>query len=134
MLNVSRIDHLNMGVKNLKQTFEFYHKLFGFEVLEEGLSRMNSAPYAIIGKSGVGVLCIYERGENKTRKDDYGDIAVNHWGFHIANFEEALDAVKKLNVPYEYDGVITQGQSRSLYIEDPNGFEIELTEKVAGDL
>lgn len=134
MLTIDRIDHLNMGVKNLQQTQAFYKKLFDFDILETGQSRLNQAPYAIIGKSGKGVLCIYERGSNKSRTEDYGDIAINHWGFHIENFDEALHAVKTLNVPYEYDGVIHQGQSRSLYIIDPNGYEIELTEKLAGGL
>jgi len=34
-LNTTGIDHLNLDVKNLNQTVEFYNKLFGFTVLKE---------------------------------------------------------------------------------------------------
>ena len=34
-LSITGIDHLNLDVKNLDQTVEFYSKLFGFTVLKE---------------------------------------------------------------------------------------------------
>ena len=134
MIKVERIDHLNMGVISLKETTEFYHKLFGFEVLENGVSQHSGADYAIIGRSGHGVLCIYERGHSSKVVNDYKDAKVYHWGFHVENFNEAFDAIKELGVEYQYGGPVDQGGSRSLYIYDNNGYEIEIAEKLAGGL
>lgn len=132
MLNVERIDHLNMEVHSLEETKAFYEKVFGFEVLESGVSPMGR-DYMIIGKSGIGALCIYEV-KNKKDAELFEFLTINHWGFHVKNFEEAQAFCDANNIPYQYGGVVEQGKSRSLYIDDPNGYEIEVTEKLAGGL
>lgn len=119
MLNISHADHLNLNVKNLDQTIQFYHKLFGFEVREQG--EHNGNPYAIIGKERVFFLCLYERGEVSQ---------LGHIGLHVKNFDEVEKVLKelgvKIEIEYEYP------ESRSIYINDPNGIEIELSENFGG--
>ena len=63
MLNFNGIDHINMNVKNLEESISFYKKLFGFEVKEKGSFSFKNAPFAIIGNSGIGMLCLYEKKE-----------------------------------------------------------------------
>ena len=52
----------------------------------------------------------------------------------IAEDESALKELQERKIKLEYDGVVQQGKSRSMYIRDPNGYEIELVEKLGGDL
>jgi lactoylglutathione lyase len=57
---------------------------------------------------------------------------IAHFGFHIENFDEVLDTCKRLNVP------VTRNQewehSQSVYIQDPNGYDIELSKIQGGGL
>ncbi len=122
-VTVKGIDHLNLTVRNLNETIAFYRKVFGFAVIK----RMPQHKGAIIGNEAVK-LCIYE-GENfqQARKDGF-----NHFGINVDNFEEVERRLRTLGVPILYGGVVHWEQSRSLYIKDPNGYEIEISEKWGG--
>ncbi|MEW6470303.1 MAG: VOC family protein [Bacteroidota bacterium] len=122
MLRISHIDHLNFFVKNLDESVKFYCKVFGLEEKESGTATYG--PYKIIGRDKVH-LCIYEKPDLNIGE------GVNHFGFNISNFDEILAHCKKENIPhYEYNWE----KSRSVYIEDPNGYEIELSEIQGGGL
>ena len=129
MVSISRIDYINMKVKNLKDTVNFYKDIFGFEVKEKG--HWNGTPWNIIGLKDKVYLCVYEIG-NKERVT-YG-IRLNHFGLHVENFDSLESKLRAKGVQINYGGVVNQGNSRSLYIEDPSGFEIELAEFVGGNL
>lgn len=46
-----------------------------------------------------------------------------------------MKELRERNIELAYGGgVVLQGKSRSMYILDPNGYEIELVEKLGGDL
>jgi len=126
MLEISAIDHINLNVKDLKKTIVFYQRLFGFEIKEEGVRE--GAPYAIIGSNKRAFLALYESQEFNL------DGFVNHFGFHIENFEEIMPTLIEQKVEYLYGGPYAYEKSRSVYIIDPNGIEIELSEKFGGDL
>ena len=122
MLKINSIDHLNFFVKDLDESVKFYCELFGLEEKEKG--KANWGPYKIIGKDNVH-LCIYEKPDLKIGE------GVNHFGFNVANFDEIISHCKKMNVEhYKYDWE----KSRSVYITDPNGYEIELSEVQGGGL
>ncbi len=122
-ITVKGIDHLNLTVRNLDETIAFYRKVFGFGVLK----RMPGQRGAIIGNEAVK-LCIYED-ENFRRASKEG---FNHFGLNVENFDEVECRLRALGVPILYGGVVHWEQSRSLYIRDPNGYEIEISEKWGG--
>ena len=43
-LNARSIDHINMKVKNLEKSIEFYKNLFGFEIKQEDNPNKIDAP------------------------------------------------------------------------------------------
>jgi len=57
-LNSVGIDHLNLDVKNLEHTVEFYNKLFGYTVLKEQPEENSK----IIGNEHLK-LCLYQKDE-----------------------------------------------------------------------
>ena len=125
MLKVNGIDHLNMDVRNLGETVEFYKNLFGFEVIKEQPEQDSK----IIGNEKVK-LCLYEDPElNEYKKNGF-----NHFGFHIDNFDEIIQKCTELGVEIFYGGPIKWEKSSSIYIKDPNGYEIELAEVFGGGL
>lgn len=128
MLNITHIDHLNLHVSNFKESIEFYKDLFGMEVKEEGVAN-SGLPYAVIGISGKIMLCLYDE-----KGIDYNKKGFNHLGFNIENFDEASAILTQKGIPTEYGEITEYDHSRSIYVKDPSGIELELTEVFGGGL
>ncbi|PIW35462.1 MAG: VOC family protein, partial [Nitrosopumilales archaeon CG15_BIG_FIL_POST_REV_8_21_14_020_33_23] len=60
--------------------------------------------------------------------------AIAHFGFHVENFDEIMKICTSLGVKIYYDGPVQFEKSRSIYISDPNGYDIELSEVFGGGL
>ena len=60
------------------------------------------------------------------------DLQVNHFGFHVENFEEIKKNLAEAGLGFHHES--DYGASRSVYVTDPNGYEIELSEKLGGGL
>ena len=126
-LNATSIDHVNMKVKDLEKSVEFYKNLFGFEIKQEENANKLDAPSKIIGNDTIK-LCLYEIPEMSPE----GGIA--HFGFNVANFNEIIQKCKELGVEVLYGGPVEWEKSKSVYIKDPSGYEIELGEVSGGGL
>jgi len=126
-INPVLIDHINMKVKNLSESIKFYNDLFGFVIKKEENSNKSDLPSKIIGNDSIK-LCLYEIPDMNPE----GGIA--HFGFYVSNFKEVLEKCKMLGVQVLYGGIIEWEKSKSVYILDPNGYEIELSEISGGGL
>ena len=124
-LITSGIDHINLEVSNLAETIEFYKTLFGFEI-RKNQADQNSA---IIGNNSIK-LCLYEV-ERFTKYEKKG---YHHFGFHVKNFEDVLLKCEEMKLHIYYDGVLKWENSESIYIQDPNGYEIELSKNFGGGI
>lgn len=128
MLEIKNIDHLNMNVSNLSNSVSFYEKLFGLKVYEEGFSNAGN-PYKIIGLPGSLFLCLYEN-DNGVPKGKLNHIGINVGG----SFEDVERKLREEGININYGGIVEYSHSRSLYISDPDGNEIELSEVFGGGL
>jgi predicted enzyme related to lactoylglutathione lyase len=126
-LRAVSIDHINMKVKNLEQSVEFYRSLFGFEVKKGDNPNKMDVPSKIIGNNSIK-LCMYEIPDMSPE----GGIA--HFGFNIENFDDIVSKCKEYGVQILYGGPIDWEKSRSVYIVDPSGYEVELGEVSGGGL
>ncbi len=126
-LDATSIDHVNMKVKNLNESVKFYTNLFGFEIKQEENPNKAEVPSKIIGNNSIK-LCLYEVPEMSPE----GGIA--HFGFHIANFDEVIAMCQDMGVKILYGGEVDWEKSKSVYIVDPSGYEIELSQLVGGGL
>lgn len=124
-LQTSGIDHVNLQVRDLDESCKFWHDLLGFDVLED----MPSQRGRIIGSSKAK-LALYE---NPNLCSDHED-GFSHVSFHIENFDEIEKHCAKLGIEIKYNGTVQWPKSRSVYISDPNGYEVELAEKWGGGL
>jgi len=121
-LKALSIDHANMNVKNLDESVEFYSTLFGFE-MKKDQPEQNSM---IIGNQSIK-LCLFEQPELVYTQ------GINHIGFNIENFVEIVEKCKEMKIKMPY-GVVEWESSRSVYVVDPNGYELELSEVQGGGL
>ncbi len=125
MLHINKVDHLNLTVEKYEETLDFYKSLFNMKVFEKGESEYG--PYEIIGIPNKLFLCIY-KGEKRALG------SINHLGVNIIDFDEAIKALTQRGIELHYGGVVEYPKSRSLYIKDPEGNNIELSERFAGGL
>jgi len=126
-LEARSIDHVNLKVKDLAQSVQWYKDLFGFEIKQEENPNKIDAPSKIIGNDSIK-LCMYEVPDMSPE----GGIA--HFGFNIKNFDDVIKKCEELGVKILYGGVVDWDKSRSVYVVDPSGYEIELGEISGGGL
>jgi lactoylglutathione lyase len=126
-LDATSIDHVNMKVRNLAESVQFYNNLFGFEIKQEENPNKTDVPSKIIGSNSIK-LCMYEVPDMTPQ----GGIA--HFGFHIANFDEVIAKCLDQGVQILYGGEVDWEKSKSVYIIDPSGYDIELSEISGGGL
>jgi catechol 2,3-dioxygenase-like lactoylglutathione lyase family enzyme len=127
MFNIRGIDHINMNVKSFSDSIEFYKKVFNMEVLEDDISRNSGQRFVIVGIPNVISLCLYENKDFNLENNEIGHIGIN-----IVNFDGVKKSLEKMGVQYFYGGVIDWEKSKSIYIQDPSGHEIELTKNFGG--
>lgn len=126
-MKVKHLDHLNLSVSNFDETVDWYKRVFGFTLVEEGIR--SGVRWGII-RGGESMLCIYEHPEK-----EYADISdprlepfhgLNHFGLRITDRKEWEETVKREKVEVEYGGAVDYPHSTSWYVTDPTGYEIEV--------
>ena len=121
-----KLDHVNITVKNLEESMEWYGQLFGFKKVEDGVNQLGRK-WAIIAyeDSMIGMSEHADReGGDKIDKKHH---AIYHFGLRVPNAQEWRKKIKDKNLKL-YDGdEIEYEYSRSWYVHDPSGHEIEVS-------
>lgn len=134
MIRVSAIDHVNLQVADLDASIDFYRRIFGFRVLEDG-RRIPPGGWAIIGIPGAVCLAL---GVTKELSQAQGKRII-HFGLVIDDAQTTLKRLKQEGVTIVPRGpggsaILPYPRSESIYIRDPDGHEIELTTRFGGGL
>jgi lactoylglutathione lyase len=122
-----RFDHVNITVGDLEKSLEWYRKIFGFEKLEEGLSAAGKR-WAIIGRDD-SMVAMTEFAE-KIKADRAAAPSTHrifHFGIRVDNAERWRARVAENNLKLYYGGEMEYPFSRSWYVQDPSGHEIEVS-------
>jgi catechol 2,3-dioxygenase-like lactoylglutathione lyase family enzyme len=132
-ITVNAIDHINMSVRDLARAIVFYRDVFGFEIREDRRDHPEM-PHVIMGAGARAYLAIYADAQARAPEQAF----INHWGFVVGELEPVRERLRDLGVDVHYaernDGIIQWPHSRSLYVSDPDGHEIELVEVFGGGL
>ncbi|MCH8063322.1 MAG: VOC family protein [Chloroflexi bacterium] len=119
-INIGRIDHVALVVRDLQTSKKWYGEMFGFESLE---SSPNS-PY--VGNAGVK-LALLQIAEGSTFAPPVSQGArACHFAFGAdrSTFDSYRARLDDLNMRYEE---LTHSDSESIYFSDPDGYMIEVT-------
>ena len=126
-MSIKQLDHLNLTVRSLEESVNWYRRLFGFEVVEKGIG--DYGPWSIV-RSGEAMLCIYEQ-QNRGQADRCGyhdsvDHRINHVGFRISDRASWEESIRENDVDVLFGGPTHWPNSLSWYVMDPNGYQIEV--------
>ena len=121
------LDHLNLTVDSFEESAKWYSKVFGFEIVErgerEGLSwgilKLGQYMLCLFEKEGFSLLSNGERAEKKLH-------GMNHFAIAVDNIEEWENIVSREKLEVGYGGVVDYPHSKSWYVTDPTGYEIEV--------
>ena len=126
-MRIKHLDHINMTVRNFRESVHWYQRVFGFALVEEGVQE--GRPWGII-RSGDALLCLYEAPDrifaNRFELAEQERHGVSHFAFRIEDEEAWLATVEAESLDILYDGAVVWPHSTSWYLKDPTGYEIEV--------
>ena len=126
---VKKFLHTRMRVSDMAQSIAFYQTILGLEVVERKVSPRGShlAFLAVPNSEELIELCSFpESGPVKVQED------LVHLAFEVDNLEQTIDALKEKNVPITDGPAQTSSGSRFIFIDAPDGYEVELIERPPG--
>lgn len=125
---IVKFDHMALVVKDLKSTIAFYTQTLGFEQIEDPTG--NPSIDWVQSPSGQQLHFLQaEMSEIRFTKSV-------HMSFAIETFTAFVNHLKSLNIPFEdWEGrkgeiTIRQDGVRQVYIQDPNGYWIEINDNI----
>lgn len=124
---VKHLDHLNLSVRDLDESADWYGRVFGFRQVERDVS--NGVDYAIL-RGGDAMLCIYQRPElahlDRHARARAGFHGLNHFALRITDREAWRQTVEREQLELHYGGEVNWTHSTAWYVKDPTGYEIEV--------
>lgn len=122
-----KLDHINLTVANLKDSIEWYGKIFGFELVESGISP-KGVPWSIVALDD-SMICMSEY-PARTAADKAEDTSVHqiyHFGIRVSDQDKWQKTIQHHKLKLYYDSPLPYQYSKSWYIHDPSGHEIEVS-------
>ncbi len=124
------IDHVNLSVRNLDVSADFYAHLLGLEIKEQGAN--GTARWCILGARDRFYVCFFEVSGGTFKPDD---VHINHVGFVVDDIDETVRRIRELGLRLEFgDAPLDWPRSKSAYVVDPDGILIEFTNRFGGGL
>jgi len=120
-MKIKELGHVVLYVTNLERSMNFYKNILGFNLISfsNGMAAFSS------GRTHHELLLIYIGNKPKSNKLEAG---LYHIGFKIGDtlkeLKDALKILEKNNV--EIVGMADHTVTKSIYIKDPDGNELEL--------
>lgn len=121
--NGLKLDHLNFTVNSFAETAEWYKKIFGFEIVEQGLNE-SKKPWGIL-RNGDAMLAITENDKKKVDESDEFH-RIYHFGLRITDKEDWEQKLKEYKLKTYFGTPVRYPHSYSWYVKDPTGNTIEV--------
>lgn len=119
--------HTMIRVKDIEKSLKFYTELLNFTVAEK--RRLDDCMlYFLSDESGT---CQIELTANDVVEDYNGGNGFGHFAFQVNSLDKFSEKLKNFGCEYLYEPFDLTGHgSKIAFIKDPDGYEIELIEKV----
>ena len=128
-LHVTKLLHTRMRVSNLDETIQFYTSVLGLEVLERKTSpRGSQLAFLKVPNSDelIELTCFPPSGPVKVQED------LVHLAFQVESLDHTIAALDAKGIKITDGPTHTSSGSRFIFIDAPDGYEIELIERPAG--
>lgn len=121
--------HAMIRVKDIEKSLYFYQNLFDLELVKK--KRLDDCELYFLEdmQTGFQIELTYN---DETPNDGYQiGTGFGHFAFRVDSMEEFTKKLKSLNYEYLYEPFDLNGKGSVIaFVKDPDGYEIELIEKV----
>ena len=128
-MKVKKLLHTRMRVSDMDQTIAFYTDVLGLEVLERKTSPRGShlAFLRVPNSDELIELCSFPpSGPVRVQED------LVHLAFQVESLDDTIASLNKKGVRVTDGPTNTSSGSRFIFIDAPDGYEVELIERPAG--
>jgi lactoylglutathione lyase len=128
-MRVKKLLHTRMRVSDMDQTINFYTKVLGLEVLERKVSPRGShlAFLKVPNSEELIELCSFPLSGPVTVQED-----LVHLAFQVDNMDDTIASLNAKGVKVTDGPTQTSSGSRFIFIDAPDGYEVELIERPPG--
>ena len=128
-MQVKKLLHTRMRVSDMDQTIRFYTEILGLEVLERKTSPRGShlAFLKVPHSDELIELCSFPpSGPVKVQED------LVHLAFQVESLDDTIRALTAKGIRITDGPTASSAGSRFIFIDAPDGYEIELIERAPG--
>ncbi len=128
-MKVQKLLHTRMRVSDLDETIRFYTAVLGLEVIERKTSpRGSHLAFLKVPNSDelIELTSFPPSGPVKVQED------LIHLAFQVESLDETIVSLTGMGVKITDGPTKTSSGSRFIFIDAPDGYEIELIERPAG--
>ena len=128
-MRVKKLLHTRMRVSDMDQTIAFYRDVLGLDVVERKTSPRGShlAFLSVPNSQELIELCSFPPSGPVTVQED-----LVHLAFEVENLDEAIAQLTAKGVRITDGQTCSSSGSRFLFIDAPDGYEVELIERPPG--
>lgn len=128
-MRVKKLLHTRMRVSDLDQTIRFYTDVLGLEVLEQKTSPRGSqlAFLKVPNSEELIELTSFPPSGPVTVQED-----LVHLAFQVESLDDTIDQLGAKQIRITDGPTTTSSGSRFIFIDAPDGYEVELIERPAG--
>ncbi len=128
-MKVKKLLHTRMRVSDMDQTINFYTNVLGLEVLERKVSPRGShlAFLKVPNSDELIELCSFPPSGPVTVQED-----LVHLAFQVENLDDTIQQLGAKQIRITDGPTSTSSGSRFIFIDAPDGYEVELIERPPG--
>ncbi len=130
-MKLTKFLHTRMRVSDMDQTLRFYREILGLEVVEQKVSPRGShlAFLAVPNSEELIELCSFPTRGPVTVQED-----LVHLAFEVEDMEATIRELQAKGVPITDGPTQSSSGSQFIFIDAPDGYEIELIQRPSGVL
>jgi lactoylglutathione lyase len=127
-LNITKLLHTRMRVSDMDKTIAFYTEVLGLQVLERKVSPRGShlAFLRVPNSEELIELCSFPASGPVNVQED-----LVHLAFQVESLDHTIAALQQRGVRITDGPTTTSSGSRFVFIDAPDGYEVELIERPA---
>ena len=128
-MRVKKLLHTRMRVSDMDQTINFYTNVLGLEILERKVSpRGSHLAFLKVPNSEelIELTSFPPSGPVKVQED------LVHLAFQVESLDETLVSLNSMGIKVTDGPTQTSSGSRFIFIDAPDGYEVELIERPPG--
>jgi len=129
LMKVKKLLHTRMRVSDMEQTIAFYTNVLGLEILEQKVSpRGSHLAFLKVPNSEelIELTSFPPSGPVKVEED------LVHLAFQVESLDETIASLNAKGVKVTDGPTQTSSGSRFIFIDAPDGYEVELIERPPG--